>query len=275
MDIYQEDGIQVRLMSESDASGQVIPKDFQHPWNVDIRTLSALLRSVDYRKGAMVFRREALLEAFPTAKRRALLKPIQTAFAQAGPEQAVEFSFIHEGTSLKIFRREYLTDGLLFRKGGRFHVAFRNLAFEMLAPEDGDGYAPNRENPTRGPSRTQWTLVPREGQALAKNEDKGLLGPKTFSNWIEIDLSRPWADDQTAAVEEEKERGGVYEQGETETPISEGLGQPPRVDREEVEERMQFLDELYQDGTLSRNAYEEKKRALQELYESLPAAQNP
>ena len=43
------------------------------------------------------------------------------------------------------------------------------------------------------------------------------------------------------------------------------------LDRAEIEKRLQFLEELYQEGTLSPEAYEEKKKLLEKHYESLPA----
>ena len=267
-EIFRNDTVHVRLIERLDKSGEAVPRSYDHPWDVEIEVLDAMLESIRYRKGKVVIGGKDSKEAFPALPRVALLKHIQSAFAQAGLDQAVDFSFEYTQSSLKIFRRVYLTDGILFRKGDRLNIAFRNLAFEQMGGEEEDNFEPNREDPTGSPMRTSWTLVPGDGQSLVQATGPGILGSNTYTNWIRLDLSWPWG--VTDAVVIEKAMPGMVDDLET---LFEGdftLPEPEPPSRAEIEERLQFLEELRREGTIGERAYIEKKRELDRLYNSAP-----
>jgi len=267
-EIFRDDTVHVRLIENLDKSGQVVPRSHEHPWDVEIDVLDAMLESVLYKKGKVVIGGRESKDAFPAQPRRALLKHIQGAFAQAGLDQAVDFSFVYTRSSLKIFRRVYLTDGIMFRKGGQLNIAFRNLAFEQIGGEEEDNFEPNREDPTGSPMRTSWTLVAGDGQSLAQGTGSGILGSNTYPTWIRLELSWPWG--VADAVIIEKAMPGMVDDLET---LFEGdftLPEPAPPSREEVEERLQFLEELRREGTIGERAYIEKKRELDRLYNSAP-----
>ena len=146
-EIFRDDTVHVRLAEKLGKSGEAVPRSYEHPWDVEVEVLDAMLESVLYRKGKVVIGGKDSKEAFPDLPRLALLRHIQSAFAQAGLDQAVDFSFVYTQSSLKIFRRVYLTDGIMFRKGGQLNIAFRNLAFEQMGGEEEDNFEPNREDP--------------------------------------------------------------------------------------------------------------------------------
>lgn len=267
-EIFRDDTLHVRLVEKLAKSGEAVPRSYEHPWDVDIETLDAMLESVRYKKGKVLIGGKDSKEAFPGLSRLALLKHIQSAFAQAGPDQAVDFSFKYTRSLLKVFRRVYLTDGIMFRKGGQLNIAFRNLAFEQVGGEAEDMYEPNREDPTGSPMRTSWTLVPADGQSLAQGARKGILGPNTYSNWIRLDLSRPWGVADAAVID--KAMPGMVDDLES---LFEGdftLPKPEPPSRAEIEERLNFLEELRREGTIGERAYLEKKRELDRLYNNAP-----
>ncbi len=266
-EVYRDKTVRVRLARTRNEEGKVVPMGFEHPWGVSQAELEGILRAVRYRKGAGLIKSKRLREAFPEVSRRALIPPLQQAFAQAGPDQMVDFSFYTVSRSLKLFRRVYYTDGIMFRKGGRLNIAFRNLSVESLADEEGNDYDLNREDPTERPIRTDWTLVPGEGQVLARNEAGGLFSRKSFPNWIQVDLSRSWtvATQGTPAVE------GVPEESLPPLPAAEV---PARAlspsEKAAYQERMQFLEELRRKGLITESAYEEERKALRRRY-GMPA----
>jgi len=167
---------------------------------------------------------------------------------------------------MKVFRRVYLTDGLMFRKGGKLNIAFRNLGFEELGGEE--EAEPNREDPTISPLRANWTLVAGDGQTLAKGPGSGILGSRPYPNWVELELSWPWGVSKEEIIQKAApETGEALEsavKSELEAP------QPIAPSREEVQERIEFLEELRREGSVSEDSYREKKRELDLLYESLP-----
>jgi hypothetical protein len=272
-EIFRDDRAHVRLYKRLEKSGDAMPRSYEHPWEVGTDLLAAMLASVRYRKrtavvgGRVVVGGKASMEAFPAVPRRALLKHLQTAFAEAGPDQAADFSFVYTRSSLKIFRRVYFTDGIMFRKGGQLNIAFRNLAFEQLGDEE-DNYEPNREDPTESPMRTSWSLVAGDGQSLAQGAGSDIPGSNTYTNWIGLDLSWPWG--VADAVVSEKAMPGMVDDLES---LFEGdftLPEPEPPSRAEVKERLDFLEELRRDGTILERTYIEKKRELERLYKNAP-----
>jgi hypothetical protein len=265
-EIFRDDRVHVLLAETREKSGEVVPEGYDHPWDLDIWTLEDMLESVRYKRGRGVFGGGKPEEAFPPRSRHLLLSHIQKAFAQASPDQAVDFSFIEHRSAMKVFRRVYLTDGLMFRKGGKLNIAFRNLAYEELG--GAEEAEPNREDPTASPMRTSWTIVAGDGQALAKGQSSGILGSNTYTNWVELDLSWPWGVSEEEIIEQAAP--GTDEALESAVKSELEASQPIAPGREEVQERMEFLEELRREGTISEVSYREKKRELNLLYESLP-----
>jgi hypothetical protein len=267
-EVFRNDKVHVRLIERLEKSGEVVPRSYDHPWDVKIEVLDDMLESIRYRKGKVVIGVGESKEAFPAVPRLELLKHIQSAFAKASFDQAVDFSFVYTRSSLKIFRRVYLTDGIMFRKGGQLNIAFRNLAFEQMGGEEEDNFEPNREDPTESPMRTSWTLVAGDGQSLAQGAGSGILGSNTYTNWILLDLSWPWGVADAEIIE--KAMPGMADDLKS---LFEGdltLPEPEPPSRAEVEERLQFLEELRRDGLIGERSYIEKKRELDRLYNSAP-----
>ena len=266
MEVFRDDRVQVRLAQREEKSGEIVDKGYEHPWNVQIGVLDAMLESVRYKGGRVIFGGAQSEEAFPTSSRQVLLRPLQNAFAQAGPDQAVDFSFIEHRSMLKVFQRVHLTDGIMFCKGGKLNIAFRNLAYEELGVEQGE--EPNRADPTASPVRSSWTLVAGDGQTLAKAQGSGILGARTYTNWLELDLSWPWGVSDAEIIER-----AMPGMGEALDSVLEGerkLPKPTVTTREEVQKRLEFLEELYREGAVSEADYRSKKRELMLLYEKLP-----
>lgn len=261
-EVFQDARIHVRLAETRDKSGVAVPRGYDHPWDVDVEFLDDLLASVHYKKGKVLIGGGQSREAFPAVSRHALLKPLQRAFAEAGPNEAVDFAFVEERSTLKVFRRVFFTDGILFRKGGELNVAFRNLAFEQIAGEEEERYEPNREDPLESPMRTSWILEPGEGQTLAAGEGIGLFASDTYTNWIKLDLSRRWGVLDAGGIE--KAMPGVVDSFDS------ALPEPVAPSREEIQERLRFLEELRREGTITERDYLEKKRELERLYDRPP-----
>jgi hypothetical protein len=269
-DIFNEDKLKVRLLEERDRSDKAVPKGFDHPWEVDMKILQGMLASINYQKG-ILFYKEKPQRAFPEEELETLLPHLQKAFSSASPDQYVDFSFIHTKT-WTILQRRYLTDGLLFRKGNTLHCAFRNVAFEKQGRTE-DGYGPFTEDPTLKPVYGDWTFVLGEGQKLEYVEKPGLLGSKTYPNWIELDLAFFLKPSPAAGVKEEEAKAltsppaGAPQGGET----NKGVGKEgATASRKEIEEKLRFLDELHKQGLIAPASYEEKRKELLRALETLP-----
>lgn len=268
-EIFADTRISVRLSERLDKAGATVPRGYDHPWDVEVGKLDAILEAVRYKKGKVILGGERLHDAFPAVSRYALLKPIREAFAQVGPDQVVDFSFVEERSTLKVFRRLFLTDGVLFRKGGELNIAFRNIAFEQFVGEEQERAEPNRQDPLESPMRASWTLEPGAGQSLATGGGGGLLGSRTYANWIRLDLSRPWVAVDGAI--REKAVPATIDVPPSSLPGEVALPDPtPPPSPEEAAERLRFLEELRRDGSISERDYLDKKRELEHLGDRNP-----
>ncbi len=265
-DIVREDTYRVSLLEEQDKTGKVIPKGFDHPWDVDSGTLYRLLTSIYYQKEILLYNLEPS-RAFPEKELKAMLPYVQKAFAAAGPNHYIEFSF-SERKTWTVLRRTYLTDGVLFRKGPTLHCAFRNIAYEERGPSD-ESYGPYLENPTSRPVSVPWSLVPGPGQQLEIVKDPLPLGSTTYPNWIKLDIAAI-LESPGDTTEHEKPmpmmpstQNGSYQSTDQWSPQS----------REEVKDKLRFLEELHEQGLISGSSYEEKRKELLKVLETLPLAQ--
>jgi hypothetical protein len=260
--IFTGGGIKIRLLEKVEKEGgEPVPRGLDHPWDVQLEELDHLLGAILYQQTVMFFHGKKR-RAFPGEKRLLMLKPIQEAFAKATPNQVVDFSFTHRW-KWTIISRDTLTDGVLFRKDGKLNCAFRNLAFEDLADPEGSG-EPFRGDPTQEPVRTSWVLSVGPGQELVKKESSGVFGGKKFPNWIRLDLSREWSkpvDEETAA--------------EIEEALAEPISEDATPSRAEIEKRMNFLEELHEEGAIPKDSYEKKKKELQDLLEKVEPPPTP
>ena len=259
--IYESKGIQVRLVETLDENKQSVPREFEHPWDVEATTLNDLLGSMYYQQKVMFFKGKKK-QAFPMPQRAEMLQPLQEAFAKATPNQWVDFFFHHRHRWL-IISRELLTDGVLFRKDDKLNCVFRNLAYEDLADPEGTG-EPFQGNPTKEPVRATWVLVLSPGQNLVKVEKPGLLGSKNFPNWVQLDLSQKWPAPEPTKEElkaaEKAEKKALEEAGKEALPAGAAV-----AGQAEIEKRLRFLEELRKEGTISEEAFKKKKKELMDL----------
>ncbi len=264
-EIYSDRKVKVHLVSEKEVSGETISKGYQHPWKVDSQTLDRALRFIKYQKKGL-FSKDKLKKVFPAPDRKKLLAPLQEAFSKASPDQLIDWSCIYK-KNWTIFKKNYLTDGVLFRQGGKLHIVFRNIALEELPGGEYDSF---QGNPMKKPFSTPWLLITGKGQSLVKGEGKeDFFGPKEFTNWIALDLSDK-ADTEGIAVDQAPVGIDEKTMAVKEPKAAVDPSVPLPLSRLEVEKRLQFLEELYHEGVLSPLAYEEKKKMLQQHYKTLP-----
>jgi hypothetical protein len=268
-EIFKEEDMQVKLVEERDRSEKVIPKGFDHPWDMDIGSLRRMLSSITYRKEILFYKRKPQ-PAFPEEELEALLPHLQKAFSMANPDQYVDFSF-YQRKLLVIFQRKYLTDGLLFRKGNSLNCAFRNIAFEERGGAD-EQSQPFSENPTLKSVPTDWSFVLGQGQKLERKEKRGLLGSTARPNWIQLDLS--YFSGPSASETSKEERPGTdvgTPPGAKKLDSVQGLPEGVHaLSRKELEEKIRFLDELHDQGLVEQASYEEKRKELLHALEALP-----
>jgi len=251
--VYSGDGIKIRLVEKVEKDGgEPVPRGFEQPWDASLGELDALLGSILYQQTVMFFHGKKR-HAFPVEKRLEMLKPLQEAFAKATPNQVVDFSFTNRKKWL-VVTRDTLTDGVLFRKDGKLNCAFRNLAFEDMADPEGSG-EPFRGDPTEEPVRTSWVLSVGPGQDLFENKSAGLFGSRKFPNWIRLDLSGKWDRPGDEAVAASGEPAGGGEPAEEAEPTS----------RQEIQKRLDFLEELHKEGSIAEESYQKKKKDLLDL----------
>ncbi len=279
-DVARDDDIYVRLVKWVDNdSGNIRKLGNQHPWRVDIRTLNGILYSIKYEYLGLLSSKDKNA-AFPERERLKLLRPIMEAFAKAGPDEVVDFSFMVRKRFLYVMNRSTFNSGIMFVRDGKLNIAFRKLAFDGLE-EFNDGISSSTvSDPTEKAIPSELTLVSGRGINLVPNRDAGFMSEKFFRTWVQVDLDMDWASVYNPGKLKKKLRrkstlivppeGSSAVVVEPATEKKEGYREvaPPAGKFDGYPEirhenpRLKLLQELYMDGTITREVYEERKKEI-------------
>ena len=177
-----------------------------------------------------------------------LAEHLAAAFARAGSDQWVDFS-------LNVFRGQTfignyrLSDGVMFVKDGKLNLAFRNISLKTN-PED----QPNAFDPTKG-YRAFNKLVAGEGQELVDE------------NWVVMDVKNlPKAKAKKPAPAPATTPAATTEPEipETTTPAPAAAQPATPSAKAPVKERLLELQELYDEGLITREEYQKKRKEILE-----------
>lgn len=283
-DILKEDDIYIRTVKWIDSSSEKIATlHNEHPWQADLNTLNGILYSVKFKYLGLLSSDEEN-SAFPEKERLKLLRPLAEAFAKAEPDEVVDFSFMVKKRLLYIMNRDQFTSGIMFVRDRKLNIAFRRLAFDGLENFDDAISFTSVSDPTEKAVAHEWTLITEPGMNLVSSGDAGFMSEEFYPNWIQIDLSKKWANVYKASVKKRKQKrksvkkavqppkesssviinspyeGGSNNEIEEERPARGTYRQYP--ENSDKSPRLKLLQELYMEGTITREMYEQRKKEI-------------
>jgi len=174
----------VEIREKLDEKGNIIKKSFNHPYHFTEAGLADLLSSVYYKVGKNITDKEGRM-VFWKDELKHILTPIISAFSMANDSQDIlVFSSPHH--DVLGHTRNYFS---MFMAGNELNIVFSTIKCKKSWLTDGRAIQMNTyssdsnkyifKDPLEVERGFRWSVVPMEGQRLAKGR----------RNWLIIDLS--------------------------------------------------------------------------------------
>lgn len=248
--IYEMGPDYVVIAYETDGTGQIVPKGYDHPAKFTPEQIDLLLQKVKYSEYSF-FKWRGEKALFVETERKKLCAHLSVALTKITPDQWVKFAVTANKRDLFLPTKK-LTDGYLFVADGKVNLALSNMIYEMS--EDGDPYFGDPRNRYTLPS---LKILTGPGITAPPIDENSKFLRREHHNWVLLDPAVLMADPapkETITPPETPETAQGMEK-KSEEPTTKTL-----------EEKLEELKALFDKGLISREDYERKK---QELLESL------
>ncbi len=240
----------VKIREELDENGQVIKKDFNHPYYFTETGLNNILSSIYYKergllkgKGRRVlFRQDELQKIVP---------PIINAFSMATDSQDI----LVFSTSYKVLLSDRQSYFSMFILNNELNIVFSTIqskkSYTDIRAADRRGDMNKLKDPLDVKKSSFWSLIPEGGQRLAKGH----------LNWLIIDLSSDLfgvagsTDFNIDSVSEDSGTRAIQKRVVTDRSFVE-----EKKKYQNVRGKLRELKELRDEGLISEEDYEEKKK---------------
>ena len=242
----------VEIREELDENGQVIKKDFNHPYYFTETGLHNILSSIYYKQRGFL-KGKGRRKLFRNEELQKIVPPIIDAFSMATDSQDI----LVFSTSYKVLLSDRQSYFSMFILDNELQIVFSTIKSKKSFTDDRAAARRGDMNKLKDPLDVKrssfWRLIPEGGQRLAK----GRL------NWLIIDLS---SDLFGVAGSVDFNTDSVSADSGTKT-----IKKRVVTDRSFVEEKKKYqnvrgklreLKELRDEGLISEEDYEEKKKKL-------------
>ncbi len=240
----------VEIREQLDENGQVIKKNFNHPYYFTETGLHNILSSIYYKQRGFL-KGKGRRKLFRNEELQKIVPPIIDAFSMATDSQDI----LVFSTSYKVLLSDRQSYFSMFILNNELQIVFSTIKSKKSFVDDRAADRRGHKNKFKDPLDVKkssfWSLIPEGGQRLAK----GRL------NWLIIDLSSDLygvagsvdfsidsisADSGTRAIKKRvvTDRGFVEE----------------KKKYQNVREKLRELKELRDEGLISEEDYEEKKK---------------
>ncbi|HUT55620.1 MAG TPA: SHOCT domain-containing protein [bacterium] len=223
---------------------------FQHPCAFTAGDMEAALRSLKYFRPEMFSltgKKGKEFDVFADDEIKMVAEHLAQAFAEAGPEEWVDFSVntFRGQMVLGSFRQ---SDGVMFVKDGRLNIALRNIVMKTAPDQE-----LNRFDPTKG-YRAFTKLVAVEGQQLIDQ------------NWVCMDAKNiprvSAAGEETQLITIPTAAPAPAAQPAPATPAPSAQPAAPAPAKPPVKDRLLQLQELYDQELITKEEYEQKRQEI-------------
>jgi hypothetical protein len=239
---------------------------FSHPYEFSVEDMEAALGSIRYLKPdllSMSGKKGKEYDALSAEEIKLLAEPLAKAFKEAGPEEWVDFS-------VNTFRGQIIigsfrqSDGVMFVQDGKLNVALRNIAVKTAPDQQVNTYDPTKSY--RAPTK----LVAVAGQEL-KSENWIIMDAKNIPRIQAAGTEGPMIVIPTqpapapAATPAPAPTPAPAAPGTEDLPAPTTEAAPPAAPAppaQSVKDRLLQLQELYDQGLISKEEYEKKRQEI-------------
>lgn len=247
----------VEIREELDEQGNVIKKDFNHPYYFTGSGLANILSSIYYKQKSLIKASAGKKKLFRKEELQTIIPPIISAFSMATDSQDI----LVFSTSDKVLLADSQSYFSMFISDNDLNIVFSTIQSKKNLT-DGRAFRKSNkakfEDPFDVKRSSRWSLVPMGGQQFAPGRQ----------NWLIIDLSSdlfgvastnnanvsdnindiPIPSDRSRAIERKVRTGKSF--------IEE------KKNYQDVREKLKELKVLSDEGLISEQDYELKKKEL-------------
>jgi hypothetical protein len=250
--VISDHGTSVRIREQLGENGEVIKKDFNHPYYFTEAGLNNILSSVYYKQRGLL-KGKGRRGLFRQEELRKIVPPIINAFSMATDSQDI----LVLSTSDKILLADRQSYFSMFVLNNELHMVFSKIVSKKSLVDDRAalrrGGMDKLKDPLDVKGSSFWHLIPEGGQRLKKGRQ----------NWLIIDLSGDMfgvagsTDFSTDLISADSGSKTIKKRVVTDRSFVE-----EKKKYQNVRGKLRALKELRDEGLISEEDYEEKKKKL-------------
>jgi len=248
---FHEEGSSVEIREERDEQGNIIAKNFNHPYYFTEEGLNKILSSIYYSSRGLLSGK-GRKKLFRIEELQKIVPPIINAFAMVTDSQDV----LVLSASHKILLTDNQSYFSMFIKDNELNMVFSSIKSKKSYDDRKTFGGKNRnklEDPFDSKGSSFWSIIPMGGQRLAKGR----------TNWLIIDLSNNmFGVAGNSQIESEKINPSI-----SAYPAVNKIVNDPRLEEEkkkyqDVQVKLRGLKDLKDEGLISEEDYNAKKKEL-------------
>ncbi len=243
----------VKIREQLDENGQVIKKDFNHPYYFTETGLNNILSSIHYKHRRVLLSGKGRRKLFRQAELQKIVPPIINAFSMATDSQDI----LVFSTSPKVLLSDRQSYFSMFVLNNELYMVFSKIESKKSLVDDRAalrrGGMDKLKDPLDVKGSSFWHLIPEGGQRLKKGRQ----------NWLIIDLSGDMfgvagsTDFSTDLISADSGSKTIKKRVVTDRSFVE-----EKKKYQNVRGKLRELKELRDEGLISEEDYDEKKKKL-------------
>ncbi len=248
----------VEIREELDEEGNVIKKNYNHPYYFTAGGLANILSTIYYKQKSLIMGSKGKKQLYKQEELQNIIPPIISAFSMANDSQDI----LVFSTSDKVLLADAQSYFCIFVSNNELNLVFSDI-LNKKSISDGRAFRKSNKKKFKDPfevkRNSSWELIPMEGQRFAPGH----------RNWLIIDLSSNLYGTPAS--------GNVSDSDNTDDQSSSSGVRARAVERkvrsnknfieekkkyQEVREKLKELKVLNDEGLISEEDYELKKKEL-------------
>jgi hypothetical protein len=245
----------VEIREELDEEGDVIKKNYNHPYYFTAGGLANILSSIYYKQKSFVLGSKGKKQLYKHEELQNIIPPIISAFSMANDSQDI----LVFSTSDKVLLADAQSYFCIFVSNNELNIVFSDI-LSKKSISDGRAFRKSNKKKFKDPfevkRNSSWELIPMEGQRFAPGH----------RNWLIIDLSSNLYG--TAASNSGNTDDGKSSQSDVRAKAIERKVRTnenfieEKKKYQEVRDKLKELKALNDEGLISDDDYELKKKEL-------------
>ncbi len=244
----------VEIREELDEEGNVIKKNYNHPYYFTAGGLANILSSIYYKKKSIIMGSKGKKKLYKQGELQNIIPPIISAFSMANDSQDI----LVFSTSDKVLLADAQSYFSIFVSNNELNIVFSDI-LNKKSISDGRTFRKSNKKKFKDPfevkRNSSWELIPMEGQRFAPGH----------RNWLIIDVSSNLygtpARDNVKASDKSLQSDSRARAIERKVRSNENFIEE-KEKYQEVREKLKELKVLNDEGLISDEDYELKKKEL-------------